>query len=75
MIRTPTSKVLQTIDDFSVGRTLGKGVSSIVRRARRAGDKQEYALKIFVLEEPYHSIANECIIEVMENEVKVLKAC
>ena len=73
MIKTPKKGVLQTIDDFCVGRTLGKGMSSVVRRARRAGDKQEYALKIFELrDEPSHSIANECIIEVMLNEVTVL---
>ena len=45
--------MMQTLDDFIIGRTLGKGFSSEVRRARKADDDQEYALKIFALDERY----------------------
>jgi serine/threonine protein kinase len=34
------------IDDFTLGKTLGKGFSATVKLARKANDDQEYALKI-----------------------------
>ena len=63
---------MQTIDDFSVGRTLGKGMSSVVRRARRADDDQEYALKIFTLNEDF---TDTFIVQLMEQEAQALQAC
>ena len=38
------------LDDYTIGKTLGKGFSAVVKSARKQNDKQEYAIKIFSLQ-------------------------